>query len=834
MKKKIVLALLTVIILTAILLITACREKDEPSPELTPSVQQPQIEIIEFTFTRENFPRMEGSSSTAPLAQAAAVVLLGEQREDVEKLAEDFGRTSQSFRNLKNGLCDILIASEPASEVLDELNAMNFEVEMAQIALDALVFVVNAGNPVDNLTHRQIQDIYTGRITNWSEVGGDDTEIKPFHRNAEAGSRVLMEKLVMDGQNITEASAQNLPAASGMGETITAMKGLDGSTSAIGYTTLFFAEDMGMAEGLKILSVDGVLPNGETIRNKEYPFLNPYYAVISASKPENNPARIMWEWLQSNDGQRLVSLEGYVSVTEPAPESLPEMQWDVQTNFNILTPFTPQHSLHTRLHEGALSELIPSDNYGMLLPYSSVAELDDGYLQASKFGFVTLDGIVVTDLIYEEIERAEYIHGWYTGAAEEGFPAYSLAKDVQDIESDGNNHTIKKMAACAMDGSWVTEFDYINIEFTKEVIILYRDDVTFDIDVIDYDGNHLYNMLDFDWINNALNALDDTWTGFTLTIISDRHAHIRIGNRTFAFIDLLTGDIRTTRFIAADPFVEDRAPVGIGIRNTYFVQWGLINADFEVVIQPRYYDLPFFLYGKAIVQLRNNSQIVINMNGENLFNVPDGHWLEHSHEGPTFIMRSVFDTENHPVYLSSEFTKITPPEGMSEESFSLRYLNNGWYTTSSEAGSYLMREEESHYFPDFEEISFTDGELIIYTMGPDEMQGFQHKSGVMTLDGRDIIPPEPSVEIIPVTQNDTITAFIVETGASWLFTEEVNNQNRYRLVDKDENTIIQGRGILTYHETLEMYSIQSANHFSWLDKDANPIITIPLLSSTFD
>ena len=314
-----------IILLTVALLLISCSDNGK-SPDSSPSSQQtqehsqppepqhPPGNCEEFIFTRENFPRMDGSTSTAPLAEATAAVLLGEHREAVAELASDFSRTTQSFRNLANGLCDILIVSEPAPEVFDELRAMNFEIEIAPIALDALVFVVNAGNPIDNLTQQQIQDIYTGRITNWNEIGGDDVEIVPFQRNAEAGSQVLMEKLVMDGRDMTEAPTQSFMIAFGMGEMITAMKGFDGSASSIGYTVFFFAEDMGMAEGLKILAVSGISPSAETIRSREYSFINPYYVVIGAGEPDNSPARIMWSWLQSNDGQKLVNLEGYVSI----------------------------------------------------------------------------------------------------------------------------------------------------------------------------------------------------------------------------------------------------------------------------------------------------------------------------------------------------------------------------------------------------------------------------------------------------------------------------------------------------------------------------------------
>ena len=306
--------LITATILTAaLLLLSACQTTPTQQQEHQQTPNHPGTERTEFIFTRENFPRMDGSTSTAPLAQAAACVLLGEPRSAVEELAM-FNRTTQSFRNLAAGLCDILIVSEPTPDVFDELEAQGFQIEMAPIAIDALVFIVNASNPVESLSLEQLRGIYTGSITNWSQVGGEDIEIEAFQRNEEAGSQVLMEKLVMDGQRMANAPTQQFMVLFGMGELITAIKGFDGSANAIGYTVFYYAEEMRMAEGLKIIAIDGIKPNAETIRKGEYPFLNPYYVVIGAEEPENSPARIMYNWLLSDEGQALVSREGYVSI----------------------------------------------------------------------------------------------------------------------------------------------------------------------------------------------------------------------------------------------------------------------------------------------------------------------------------------------------------------------------------------------------------------------------------------------------------------------------------------------------------------------------------------
>lgn len=298
--------LILIIVLALCLLLTAC---GGGGGEVTPTPVVPDEDA--FVFTRDNFPKMDGSTACVPLAQAAASVLLGESREDCADLVQ-FNRTTQSFRNLKDGLCEILIVGQPNAAVFDEMEAEGFEYELETIATDALIFVVNENNPVDNLTTEQIRGIYTGEITNWSEVGGNDESIVPFQRNEGAGSQALMVKLVMGETPMMEPPQEYL--IDSMGGLMAAVKGFDNSASAIGYSVYYYANDMKMAEGLKIISVDGVEPSPETIRSGEYPHLNAYYSVISADEEEMSPARILFNWLVSEDGQRLVNMEGYVSI----------------------------------------------------------------------------------------------------------------------------------------------------------------------------------------------------------------------------------------------------------------------------------------------------------------------------------------------------------------------------------------------------------------------------------------------------------------------------------------------------------------------------------------
>ncbi len=282
----------------------------EPSQTEPPATGEAPTMENAFQFTRETFPRLDGSTSMVPLAEAVASVLLGEDRESVTDLCQ-FNRTTQSFRNLAMGECDLLLAGEPNAAVFTEMEEQGFAYEIETIAMDGLVFLVNENNPVDSLTTDQIRDIYTGKITNWSQVGGSDAEIIPFQRNEGAGSQALMKKLVMGDTPLAEPPEEYM--ASSMGELMSVVKSYDNSANAIGYSVYYYANDMQMAQGLKLLKVDGVEPSRETIRSGEYPHRNAYYCVIPASAGEDSPNRILFDWLMSEDGQKLIDLEGYVA-----------------------------------------------------------------------------------------------------------------------------------------------------------------------------------------------------------------------------------------------------------------------------------------------------------------------------------------------------------------------------------------------------------------------------------------------------------------------------------------------------------------------------------------
>lgn len=430
------------------LLLAACVASTEnppaSSPPEVPTPASPEAPAPNaFVFTRVNMPRLDGSTSTAPLAEAVCSVLLGESRESVADLVR-FNKTTTAYYNLISGHADLLIVGEDNAEILEEKARRGFEWEREPFATDAFVFVVNEDNPVDSITIDEARRIYAGEITNWRELGGEDTKIIPFQRNQDAGSQNLMEKLVMQGIPMMEAPPGFIVAT--MGQLMEAVKGYDNSPGAIGYTVYYYAEEMKMAQGLKILALEGVAPSPETIRTKEYPLLNPKYVVIPADAPKDAPNRILFNWLLGEEGQQLVAREGYVAV------------------------LAPQVAVGSRWYEGYAENLLPRDDYGALIPYAGARLMDNWpAITGCLYGLMTTDGVAVTDAVYSSVSRPTY----YGGPERIAHPLLALRRG----ERGNEEYEIESLyAIAALDGSWCTEFCYRYLSVGKSGLLLFADD----------------------------------------------------------------------------------------------------------------------------------------------------------------------------------------------------------------------------------------------------------------------------------------------------------------------------------------------------------------------
>ena len=178
-------------------------------------------------FTAENFPRVDGSTSNRPMMVVIGCEIFGlsfrwfdafdgtmqpypednpEKAKEVEFVRNIyFNKTIRAFNRLIYDSTDvILVANEPSEDEINLASSVGVSFTKASIALDGLVFMINSANPVQNLGHDQIIGIFTGSITNWNELGGNNAEISAYTRNANSGSQELMEKIVMQGRPMLE------------------------------------------------------------------------------------------------------------------------------------------------------------------------------------------------------------------------------------------------------------------------------------------------------------------------------------------------------------------------------------------------------------------------------------------------------------------------------------------------------------------------------------------------------------------------------------------------------------------------------------------------------
>ena len=184
------------------------------------------------------------------------------------------------------------------------------------IALDAFIFIVNPENPVTSLTIKQIQDIYTGKITNWNEAGGNDLEIRPFLRNANSGSQELMESLVM--KDIDGIWFPDNPEASKTQIISSMVPVFDHVTQyedSICYTIYYFKETMlknYTRSATKTIAINGIYPNEESIKNNTYSLSTEVYAVIRSDLSESSKAYKLYEFLQTELGKDVIRESGYL------------------------------------------------------------------------------------------------------------------------------------------------------------------------------------------------------------------------------------------------------------------------------------------------------------------------------------------------------------------------------------------------------------------------------------------------------------------------------------------------------------------------------------------
>jgi len=286
--------------------------------------------------TPETWPRVDGASSTEPIARVVASRLMGVPfgwdvdevrdagvvrqilplpRDEVELVTAAWilGNVVHSSAhtatlNLIAGRADlILLPNLPTHEEEQVAKLQGVELELTPVALDAVVLLVQDGNPVQGLSQGQIQQIYTGRLERWDEVGGTAEHIHAMLQPAGTGTTEVFGALIMEEEALaawpSDHVQKSLPNLVDM---------VANHRLAIGYASLHDVTWRYQRSFARPLAVNGVAPSAESVAARTYPLTAEVWVVVRAQDAPESPAKRLRDVLVGPVGQSLVARSGYV------------------------------------------------------------------------------------------------------------------------------------------------------------------------------------------------------------------------------------------------------------------------------------------------------------------------------------------------------------------------------------------------------------------------------------------------------------------------------------------------------------------------------------------
>ena len=259
------------------------------------------IGSFQFTFGQ----KVKGSDTVLPLAQKEAEVYM--KKNTAARITVTGGGSGVGISSLIDNTTDIAMASRKMklSEKM-KVNEGGKSSKEVIIAYDALAVIVNPGNKVSQLTREQLEGIYTGKIKNWNELGGDNMPIVVYGRESSSGTYDFFKEHVLDNKNYT-SSVMSMPATGAIVQSVSQTKG------AIGYVGLAYIEKS--VKAIKVSFDAGktfVEPSVKTARNKKYPIVRPlFFYYLASSAKMVNP---FVDFILSKEGQLIVSQEGFVTL----------------------------------------------------------------------------------------------------------------------------------------------------------------------------------------------------------------------------------------------------------------------------------------------------------------------------------------------------------------------------------------------------------------------------------------------------------------------------------------------------------------------------------------
>jgi phosphate transport system substrate-binding protein len=258
----------------------------------------------------DNLPKLNGATALCPIFYSVREAMYPQMENSYKYI--NCSTTPYAYEKLIEGSVDLIFVLSPSSEQLQKAKEKGVEFILTPIGKEAFVFLTNKQNPIKNLSVEQIRQIYTGKITNWRELGGEDEKILAFQRNENSGSQSAMEKYVMKGLEFQDPIREEFPTMGGMIEGVANYRN---AKNAIGYSFRYYATVMNPNIDINLLSIENINPSVQNIKNNTYPFTAEFYIVARKGDISPNVQKLI-DWFLSEQGQTLIKDVGYVPIKD--------------------------------------------------------------------------------------------------------------------------------------------------------------------------------------------------------------------------------------------------------------------------------------------------------------------------------------------------------------------------------------------------------------------------------------------------------------------------------------------------------------------------------------
>ena len=259
----------------------------------------------------DDLPVIDGAAAFFPVYSAFVNAVYPETTELYDGVFE-YNNTPGGYQLLAEKGINLFLGVYPSEEQKAYAEECDTTFVYTPVGTEAFVFFVHKDNPIDNLTTEQIKGIYSGEITNWKQVGGKNEEIAAFQRNEGSGSQSMLQRFMGDTPIMEAPTEMVNTMMSGIIEQVSSYRS---KSNSIGFSFRYYVEGIIQNPDIKVLSVDGVAPTAENIRNGSYPIVTPMYAVTYEENTNEN-VDLLLQWILSEEGQYIIEETGYVGVSD--------------------------------------------------------------------------------------------------------------------------------------------------------------------------------------------------------------------------------------------------------------------------------------------------------------------------------------------------------------------------------------------------------------------------------------------------------------------------------------------------------------------------------------